>query len=61
MKFTFEDWGKIKHALEVARREYEKQMNDSKESDEHTSCYQIFKRQITDADRILHNLATAEI
>lgn len=45
MKFTFSEWALIKHDLEVAEREYIKHMNDSRVSDNESSCYQIFKRQ----------------
>ena len=61
MKFTFEEWGKIKHALEVARNEYEKQMQTSTPNDDQYCSYQIFKRQMADVDGLLHKLVTAEI
>lgn len=58
LQFTVTELNKIAHALEVATREYEDQMNTSKVSDEPYSSYQIFKRQIKDAsilrDRILN-------
>jgi hypothetical protein len=34
MKFTFNEWKKIYHALEVARNQYEKHMLDSKPNSE---------------------------
>ena len=61
MKFTFEEWCKIKHALTVARTEYEKQMSDSKPSDDTLSFYQIFKRQMLEIDVILEKIEASEI
>lgn len=61
MKFTFNEWKNIQHALEVAKRVYEKEMNDSKLSDEHTSCYQIFKRQAEEMTIFIDRISNAEL
>lgn len=61
MKFTFTEWGNIKHALEVARHQYEKQMQDSTPKDDEHCSYQIFKRQMAEMDSIIEIIATAEI
>lgn len=61
MKFTFEEWKFIQHCLECASREFEKQMNDSKVSDEELSSYQIFKRQTEKANYLVNKLKNAEI
>ena len=46
MKFTFKEWQAIRHSLVVAKNQYENHMSESKPSDEHTSMFQIFKRQV---------------
>lgn len=61
MKFTFEEWGKIKHALGVAYRQYEKMMQDSKISDDELSMYQIFKRQMEEMVVLINKIENAEI
>ena len=61
MKFTFSEWKKIQHALEVARNNFEKLMNDSKPSDDYLSSYQIFQRQMIELDDILIKISTTEI
>ena len=61
MKFTFIEWGKIKHSLEVAYREYEKQMSKCQPSDQELSIYQIFKRQMEDTKALIKKIETAEI
>jgi len=61
VKFTFDEWGKIKHALEVVRGDYEKQMLDSKPSNEKLSMYQIFKSQMVEIDGIIEKILNAEI
>ncbi|NPV89527.1 MAG: hypothetical protein HPY50_01970 [Firmicutes bacterium] len=61
MKFNFTEWGKIKHALEVAQREYIKEMEDSKVSEDPTSMYQIFKRQAAEMQVYIDRIANAEI
>lgn len=61
MKFTFSEWNAIKHDLEVARREYIEQMNNSKPSDDEYSCYQIFKRQAERTSDFINRIENAEI
>ncbi len=61
MKFTFDEWKFIQHCLEVASREFEEQMNNSKVSDEHLSSYQIFKRQTEKANYLVNTLINTEI
>jgi hypothetical protein len=45
VKFTFDEWKKIRHGLETAMKSFEDEVKDSKPSDEPLSTYQIFKRQ----------------
>lgn len=61
MKFTFNEWKKIQHALEVAKRVYENQMDDCKPSDEEYSQYQIFKRQAEEMSVFLDRISNAEV
>lgn len=61
MKFTFIEWGKIKHSLEVAYRAYEEQMSKCQPSDQESSMYQIFKRQMEDTKSLIKRIETAEI
>ena len=61
MKFTFEEWKFIQHCLECASREFERQMQDCKVSDEELSSYQIFKRQTEKANYLVNKLKNAEI
>ena len=61
MKFTFDEWKKIQHALTCARDNFEKFMNESKPNDDYLSSYQIFKRQMIEVDNILNKIKTFEI
>lgn len=61
MKFTLTEWNTIKHALKVARGEYEKIRNDSKVSDKETSFYQIFQHQIDEVNEIIKKIETTEV
>ena len=61
MKFTFEEWKFIQHCIEVAEREFKKQMQDSAVSDKETSCYQIFKRQMEKASALTEKIKNSEI
>lgn len=61
MKFTFEEWKFIQHCLEVAKREFEEEMNDSEVSDKELSNYQIFKREAEKADYLVNKLKNSEI
>lgn len=61
MKFTFKEWQLIKHDLEVAEKEFIKQMNDSKPSEEENSFYQIFKRQAEQTREFINRIENAEI
>lgn len=61
MKFTFKEWQSIKHDLEVAEREYIRQMEGSKPSDDELSFYQIFKRQAEQTREFINRIENAEI
>lgn len=61
MNFTFKEWQNIRHDLEVAAMEYERQMLDSKPSDNETSCYQIFKRQMEQTHILMQKIDSMEI
>lgn len=61
MKFTFEEWKFIQHCIECASRDFEKLMNESTVSDKELSSYQIFKRQMEEANAIVQKIKTAEI
>ncbi|MCD8376167.1 MAG: hypothetical protein LUD69_04430 [Oscillospiraceae bacterium] len=61
MTFTFNEWGFIKHSMGVAAREYEKIMQDCTPSDKELSNYQIFKRQMEQANAIVKKIENAEI
>lgn len=61
MKFTFDEWKFIQHCVECAAREYEKQMLDCNPSDKETSFYQIFKRQMEQANILVDKIKSSEI
>lgn len=61
MKFTFNEWGKIKHGLEVAHKEYERMMQNCKISDNENSMYQIFKRQMEEAALLIKKIENTEV
>lgn len=61
MKFTFDEWKFIQHCIECAGREFEKMMLDSKPSDEELSSYQIFRRQMEQADVLVKKIKSSEI
>ncbi len=61
MKFTFKEWGKIKHDLEVAESEYIKMMTECKPSDEEMSTYQIFKRSAEQTREFIERIENAEL
>lgn len=52
LQFTMKEWNFIKHCLECASRDFAKHRDESTESEQHTSQYQIFKRQAEEATRI---------
>ena len=45
MNMTFAEWKLIEQAVQNWKENSEKHMQDSKPSEERTSCFQIFKRQ----------------
>ena len=45
MKLNMAEWNTIKLALQIAKREHEKQRNESKTSSDENSLYQIVQRQ----------------
>jgi hypothetical protein len=61
MKFTFTEWQAIQHGLTVAKKSFEREMNQCKVSDEKDSAYQLFKNQVTRMEMILHRIENAEI
>lgn len=61
MNFTFKEWQFIRHCMECAGRDFEELMNTSKPSDKETSMYQIFKRQMEEAHRIVEKIENSEI
>ena len=61
MTFTLKEWNFIKLCLETASRQYEKTMNESKVSDDKLSCYQIFKRQMEQANELAERIENTEI
>lgn len=61
MKFTFKEWNFIKHCIEVASRDFSKQMADSKQSDDENSMYQIFKRHSEQANELIKRIENADI
>ena len=61
MKFTLKEWNFIQHCLECAGREFEKDMQESKVSDQKYSSYQIFKRQMEQANALAKRIENAEI
>ena len=61
MKFNFKEWNFIKHCIEVANRDFEKQMELSKQSESESSCYQIFKRQTEQAKALIARIGSSEI
>ena len=61
MKFTFKEWNFIKHCIEVASRDFSKQMEGSKPSDDERSMYQIFKRQAEQANELIKRIENADI
>lgn len=61
MKFTLKEWNFIQHCIEVAGREFEAQMLDSKPSDKEFSMYQIFKWNMEQARELASRIENAEI
>lgn len=61
MKFTFEEWKFIQHCIECAGRQFEKMMLESNPSDKEFSSYQIFKRQMEQANTLGEKIKTSEI
>lgn len=61
MKFTFEEWKFIQHCVEVAERDFKKMMQNSAVSDKETSFYQIFKRQMEQANALIKKIKDSEI
>ena len=61
MNMTFAEWNTIKHSLEVAKREYEDIRKTCKESDDELSFYQIYTRQIAEAERLIAKIENAVI
>jgi hypothetical protein len=61
MKFTFKEWGMIKHCLECAERDFIDEMNKSKPSEEELSSYQIFKRQAERTREFINRIENAEL
>ena len=61
MRFTFEEWKFIQHCIECAGWKFKKMMLDSDPSDEELSNYQIFKRQMEQANALVEKIKTAEI
>ena len=61
MKFTFKEWQAIKHNIEVAKREYLEQMENSKFSEDPLSLYQIFKRQAEEAQNFIDRIENATL
>jgi hypothetical protein len=62
MKFTFKEWQKIRHALTIAKKQYEYEMNDSKpRSEDYNCCYQIFKRQAEEMAIFIKRIDSAEM
>jgi len=62
MKFTFKEWQKIRHALTVAKRQYEYEMNDSKPRSQDYNCpYQTYKRQMEEMAYFIERIDSAEM
>jgi hypothetical protein len=56
MKFTFDEWKKIRHALEVAKMSFEEQAKDSQPSEEYLSMFQIFTRQVREMEAFMKRI-----
>ena len=61
MKFTFEEWKFILHCMGCAKNDFERLMNESTVSDKELSSYQIFKKQMGQAESIIRKINSAEI
>lgn len=56
MNFTLKEWNFIKHCLEVAAKEFEKQHEDCTPSDREASVYRIYERQYLKAIELAHDI-----
>lgn len=56
MQFTLSEWNFIKHCLEVAAREFEKQAQSCTISDNENSMYRIFRRQKMQASDLAYEI-----
>ena len=61
MRFTFAEWQSILHDLEVAARDYEKEMNDCTPSENPASTYQIFKRQAEETKGFIERIKNCQL
>lgn len=61
MKFTFKEWQVIRHALEVAEREYIKTRDEATPRDDELSIYQIFNRQAIELQGFISRIDNAEL
>lgn len=52
------EWNTVKLALQIAKREHEKQRNEAKPSSEENSLYQIFQRQAEKDQSIIDKIET---
>lgn len=56
MQFTLDEWNFIKHCIEVAAREFDRQSEDCTPSDKENSMYRIFRRQYIKAQSIISDI-----
>ena len=61
MKFSLNEWNFIKHCIETASKKYEEIMQECKPSNNETSFYQIYKRQMEQANIIIEKIENAKI
>lgn len=61
MKFNIQEWSFIRLCIEVAQRDFEKQIVTSKQSDEQYSSYQIFLRQVLECSTLIEKINNTEV
>lgn len=61
MKFNIKEWSFIRHCIECSQRDFEKQVADSKYSDDSLSSYQIFSKQVSECAALIEKITTTEV
>lgn len=61
MTFTRKELNTLVHCLEVAKRDFEKYVDSSKPRDDEYSDYQIFKRQVQQAQELINKIDATEL